>query len=120
MNVFAARNKELWNSIEARMKDFEETSKTDMAGAVQKLYSEKYKGICPTGETLGKDAAAKYLAENFSDAQVRIDEVSGEGEFAYVRGTFKSGKGNGKYITVWKREADSKLFVYNECWNYSK
>ena len=116
------RNKMLYDSIEKRMKEFDEMAKaSDLATAVNSIYSDKYKGITPEGNTLvGTEAAAAYIAENCQEMTAKIDEVNGDGEYAYCRGTFKTAKGGGKYITVWKREADEALHVYNECWNYSK
>jgi len=81
----------------------------------------------------GKDAIMNYSDEmaksgmKFTSVKFDIAEVGGSGMIAYEIGTYEMSlelgptkiDDNGKYMTLWKKQADGSWKLYAEIWNSS-
>ncbi len=81
----------------------------------------------------GKEAIKNYSDEmvksgmKFTSVKFTTSEIGGSGNLAYEIGTYEMSlelgptkiEDNGKYMTLWKKQADGSWKVYAETWNSS-
>lgn len=77
---------------------------------------------------LGREAIRESAAAiTFTDFTILVDDVDGRADLAYVRGTFSAtltAEGmpepmtiDGKYLTIFRKQADGAWRVAIDCWN---
>jgi len=113
---------------EAMMKNDTET--------IMSYYAEGAISMPSNGPLLrGKEEIKKYsdrmheMGMKITAAKFITVEVNAAGDLAYEIGTYEmsfemgkmgSGDDNGKYMSVWKKQADGSWKVYAEIWNSNK
>ena len=123
------QDKVLRENIEKRTQKWDEYAKQkDWAGLMNNLFSANAKIVTPAGETIvGKEAIQAFYGKNYESPAFpvcKVEEVNGEGDWAYARGTYKLTDGkaeadSGKFVTVWKK-AKNEFEVHAAIWNSSK
>ncbi|MFQ5605659.1 MAG: YybH family protein [bacterium] len=95
--------------------------------ALAAIYAAEGMLLPPNSEFVqGREAIAQFWAELITniDGELAIQEVSVQGDLAYILGTFKlfatGGEvvDQGKYIEIWKR-SNGQWQLYRDIWNTS-
>jgi len=124
----------LRQAIEAENAKFVAAFNSQDAAGVAALYTENARILPPNSEMIqGRQNIEKALAAEFQmgfkDLSLTTTEVEGNGDTAYEIGKYsgtlqpEGQEGitvSGKYVVIWKRQADGRWQLDTDIWNGSK
>ncbi len=129
-NAFDDSDKEVIAQLTMEaFKSFNETN--DYKVFVDNFYSENATVLMTNTEPIqGRDAITKTYTTTFGSLgkikyDLTIDEINGTGDLAYMQGKYyfeilsNGVKDNGKFIAIWKKQADGKWKVIRDISNTS-
>jgi ketosteroid isomerase-like protein len=125
-NSFSEADKEAIKSTSTgAVKSLNETK--DIKAYVNTYYAENAIVLMPNVEPVVGREAIINANQPFSDSKmdIIINDINGENDLAYVYGNYNlvsqpgGFKDNGKYIEIWKKQADGKWQVVYDIWNSS-
>ena len=118
-------------ALEAIMDEWARSALAGDMDAWASLWAEDGVKMNPNAPAIvGREAIRESTAAlAFSEFTIRVDDVAGQGDLAYVRGTFSAAitaEGmpqpmtlDGKYLTIFRKQADGTWLVTIDCWNSS-
>lgn len=126
-NSFTAADKDvITNTSTGAVKVLNENK--DIRAYVNAYYAEDATVLMPNSEPIkGREAIIGAFQSSFGDSNmdIVINDINGKGDLAYVYGNYNeelkpSGiKDNGKYIEIWRKQADGKWQAMYDIWNTS-
>lgn len=118
------------DSIRAYIARFDEKMMAGDMPAVVAFYSEDAVLLPPnSAEVRGREAIRKFFQglPKFTEFKQQLEEVEGDENFAYPRGTFETSmtppgsnkpvKDKGKVLAVWHKQGDGTWTVTRVIWN---
>jgi uncharacterized protein (TIGR02246 family) len=111
-------------AIEKAIATFEKAANAKDADTLASLYAEDAT-LLPPGSTpvKGRKDIRQYwerFFETASDAEIRTVDVAAFGDVAYEIGAFEANlpaRTQGKYVVVWKRQADGSIRMLVDIFN---
>jgi ketosteroid isomerase-like protein len=126
-NSFTEADKEaITNTSTGAVKVLNENK--DIRAYVNTYYAEDATVLMPNSEPVkGREAIIGVFQSSFGDSNmdIVINDINGEGDLAYVYGNYNEElqpggvKDNGKYIEIWRKQADGKWQAMYDIWNTS-